>query len=106
MGVEVKEPVPNHWRHDAVVRRVSDRASDPAVRVALEMLVREMRSRHESVYVMLRRMDRNDDGRLGTAEIQQALIQTGVRLGHMELESVVQLFNHDCTSCRAASANG
>ena len=84
----------DHWRGDAKVHAVLDRATAPAVLSALQSLANELQPKREPVLKLLRRLDTNHDGQLSTSEVQRGLLGLGVKLDRTELESVMR-----CSAC-------
>jgi hypothetical protein len=67
--------------------------SRPAVRESLDRLCAELASKHELVYELLQRLDRNGDGRLSRDELRHGLSSLGVSLKQWELDEVIAAFD-------------
>jgi hypothetical protein len=78
-----------------VVLSALNRIASTAVRDALDRLVVELRTRHGTVHEMLERMDRSKDGFLSRHEIGRGLAEMGVQLTAAELDSVIEVFDHN-----------
>ena len=74
---------------------VLNRIASTAVRKALDRLVVELRTRHGTVHEMFERMDRSKDGFLSRHEIGRGLAEMGVQLTAAELDSVIEVFDHN-----------
>jgi RNA polymerase-interacting CarD/CdnL/TRCF family regulator len=80
---------------EPVVRDVLDRMNNPAMHEALDRLVVELHTKHNTMYEMLKRLDNNKDGVLNDREIRHGLAEMGVRLSDTELDSVMRGFDKD-----------
>jgi Ca2+-binding EF-hand superfamily protein len=69
----------------------------PLVSSALKRLCDELSSKHQQVYQLLQRLDRNKDGRLSRTELQDGLVRMGVLLPPSELDGVMRAFDKDCS---------
>jgi hypothetical protein len=79
------------------VHAVLERCTQPTVRAAVDRLCAELASKHEPVYELLQRLDRNGDGRLSRDELRHGLRGLGVSLLPPELDGALGAFdkNHD-----------
>ena len=75
------------------MRRTLDKLHDPTVKAVLDRLVSDLHDRHEATYDMMRRLDRNGDGRLDREELRGGLRGLGVLLSESEMDSVLRTFD-------------
>jgi hypothetical protein len=61
----------------------------------VDRLVGELRTKHSTVFEMLKRMHRNQDGKLDRDEVCRGLTEMGVRMSSAELDWVMRAFDAD-----------
>ena len=95
VGKEPRTPPKKRVIEADFMQRFLDRMNDRTTRMVLDRLVLELQSRHEAVYELLARMDRNGDGQLSRSEITEGLLGMRIALTSSELESVIRAFDRD-----------